>query len=296
VRGVLLGAWGSAESAALESIIKSTFPKIYGSNWLQNLRPLSLAQVSQILRAAMYYYSLGYSTQDYKAFFRNIQKSFPDILPLNVTKVLAFISGIDPARYPSDIALLKTGIASKAAMEQQKELSSEESKAAMAYEIQDKINRGAGAIASAGYDAAKTINAALPWYLKPTTLIPVALVGLGVFYFIQAKGAAKILRPLYKSNPIDKSEIKRSAANKTYEMFHDQKPKKIKSIKRIDTEELVELGNALELGYASKKWTGKKANYLHKIGKGVKVMCTPDRKTLVIHGGQMEIKDVGIIN
>lgn len=297
-----MGAWTSAQESALNAILNDSLPRIYtgssgyGVAWINQVKPLTKDQVKRIIKGAMYYYGLGYSPTDYKSFFRNLQKSLPDIQPLLVTKVLALISGITPDKYPADYALLKTGQVSSDLQAQQAQQRSEEKKAEIAFEIQDKINRGVGAVASAGLDAAKTISAALPWYLRPTTLLPVALLGLGAYAYIQTRGASKLLRPFYKSNPISKAEVKRAQAQKTFEMFHDKKPKKTKVLPRIDASELVELGDALEIGYRSSKWTGKRANYLHKFGKGVKLMCTPDRKTLVIHGGQMDVQDVGIVN
>lgn len=293
-QGTLLGAWTSAEESALNEILKTSFPKIYGSNWLEQMKPLTLADVRKIVKGAMYYYGLGYSINDYKSFFRSLQKALPEILPLNVTKVLAFISGIDAARFPADIALLKTGRASNVAKVQQAEIATKEKKEYIAQEIQDKIDRGVSAVASAGVDAVKTVSSALPWYLRPTTLIPVAAVAaLGYFWF-QKKGLSTILAAGrgYTKNPI----TKREAAKKTFEIFHDRKPRKTIALPEIDASELVHLGQALEIGYRSNKWTGKKTNYLHKFDKGVRMMCTPDRKTLVIHGGQMEIQDVGIVH
>jgi len=88
----------------------------------------------------------------------------------------------------------------------------------------------------------------------------------------------------------------REKAKEAYKVFTDFEPKKTKAIPYIDCEELAELGDALQIGYRSKKWTGRKENYLHDFSKGVKLMCTPDRKTLIITGGNMSVEDVGIVN
>lgn len=94
----------------------------------------------------------------------------------------------------------------------------------------------------------------------------------------------------YKANPVGDN------SRKKYKEFHARNPKRMTSIDMPDCSELVLLGNGLEIGYSSSKWTGKKENYLHKFGKGVKLYCTPDGKTLVIQGGRLDVKNVGIVN
>jgi hypothetical protein len=284
---------GNAVDDAIKDLLNESFVKIYGSNWIQHLSPLNISQIQKVLKGAMYYYGLGYDPKNYSAFFRNLQKSFPEIQPLAITKVLAFISGIDKEKFPGDYALLKTGKVDPFAMNAQKQISSTERKEAIAYEIKDKLDRGAKAIASSAIDAAGTINSALPWYLKPSLLLPVAGVAALAYFMLQKKAMGAILRPSYKSNPVPEG---RAQAKKLFEEFHERKPKKTKTIEAIDASELVQLGDALEIGYRSNKWTGKKENYLHSFGKGVKLMATADGKTLVISGGKMEVKNVGIIN
>lgn len=296
-RGAILAGWTSEQETALNKILTESFPKRYspGSmDWLKQLAPLTLEQVKKIVKAAMYYYSLGYpnSIEGIKLFKGPLQKSLPQFSPMLVTKVLSFVTGLDKETYPADYALLKTGQVNKGLQEQQAEMRKEEKKAAIAYEIQDKIDRGVSAVASAGVDAVKAVSSALPWYLRPTTLIPIAGVAALGYFWLQKKGIGTVLGTRYRSNPISKRE----AAKKTFEVFHDRKPKKTIAIPEIDASELVNLGQALEIGYRSNKWTGKKTNYLHTFDKGVRMMCTPDRKTLVIHGGQMEIQDVGIVH
>jgi len=300
MRGAILGSWTSAQESALNAILNDSLPRIYtgssgyGVEWIKQVAPLTKDQVKRIIRAAMYYFSLGYpnSREGYLQFKRPLQKSLSDIDPMQVAKVVMLITGITKDNYPADYALLKTGQVNKDLQAQQSNQQWEEKKADIAYEVKDKIDRGATAIFDAAGSAAKTINSALPWYLKPTTLIPVAAVGALAYFWLQKKGISTLLGRGYSRNPI----TKREAAKKTYEVFHDRKPKKTIALPEIDTSELVQLGQALEIGYRSNKWTGKKTNYLHKFDKGVRVMCTADRKTLIIHGGQMEIQDVGIVH
>jgi hypothetical protein len=281
---------------ALNKLVGESFPKIYGSNWLLNLKPLTFSQVKKVTKGAMYYYGLGYGITQYPKFYRNLQtgfaKSDPSIPKEAITKVLAFISGIDPAKYPGDIALLKTGKFDSSAQANQTDIANTQAKEDLAYEVQDKINRGVGAILDKAGDAGSFINKALPWYFRPTTLLPVALLGGLAYLWIQKKGLGALTRPLYKKNPID--PLERSA--KAYKMFHGRKPKRVLEMPHIDTSELVELGKGLEIGYKSDKWTGKNTNYLHKFGPGVRLMMTPDGKTLVLKGGKMKVKDVGITN
>ena len=284
---------GSSVDNAIEDLLNESFVKIYGSNWIKQLSPLNFSQIQKVLKGAMYYYGLGYDPKNYSAFFRNLQKSFPEIQPLAITKVLSFISGIDRQKFPRDFALQKTGKVDPTAMAAQKDISSAERKEEIAYEIKDKIDRGTKAIASSAMDAASTINSALPWYLKPSLLLPVAGVAAVAYFMLQKKAMSSILRPSYKSNPVPEGRVK---AQKLFKTFHERKATKTKSIDEIDASELVQLGDALEIGYRSNKWTGKKENYLLTFGKGVKLMSTADGKTLVISGGKMEVKNVGIIN
>jgi len=304
-RGVLLGAaWTSEDEAALNTIFDSTFPKVFGPNWPLQLLPLTRAQVREIVKAAMYYYGLGYALTDWKrdaaagGFRNSIQKSLPKYKPLEITKVLSFISRINKEEFPGDYALLSRGHAVKDASKQQQEQQAAERRAEIAYEIQDKIKRGTGAIASTAVEVGSLVNAALPWYFRPTTLLAVAAVG-GLGYLLLQKKAAGVVRKAisYRQNPVelDPGE-KQQAARRKYKEFHGRNPKKTISLPGIDTEHLTHLGYVKELGYSSDKWTGKKENYLHDFGRGVRLMCTPDGKTLVITGGKMRVEDVGIVN
>jgi len=149
------------------------------------------------------------------------------------------------------------------------------------------------------HEAADTVKDVLknqiPLYVK--VLIPLVLAGIGLAYW----GKLKMFFPKseknfsYRSNPVVRTKKEISAA-KMFEKFSDLPAKKRRKLPFIDCRELAELGNALELGYSSKKWTGKRANYLHQFGKNVKFYSTPDGKTLVLTGGKMVVTSKGIEN
>ncbi len=293
-----LGALDPKTGYYISNILVKTFPAIYSpgsQDWLKQFSPLKIADIVEIVKAAMYYYGLGYPIKPVNgafAFRKSLQQSLPKFNPLLITKVLSFLAGIDPAKYPLDVYFLKTGKIDSSAAKLQAENLNTEAIENLKYEATDKAQRGAAAIVTAAQDTGKFLENTLPWYLKPKVIIPMGLGAVALMYLAQAKGLFDTFT--WKKNPIEPS--KRERAKKAYKVFHNAEPKKVKSIPHIDCEELAELGDALQIGYRSKKWTGKKENYLHEFGKGVKVMCTPDRKTIVIHGGNMSIEDVGIVN
>ncbi len=293
---ILLG-WSSDDEDALNSIIDDSFSRIYQSNWLDMLQPLTKDQVKAIVKAAMYYYALGYALTDVKAIYKQIQGSLPQIQPpINITRVLEFISGIDPETYPGDVALLKSGHFDAVTASAQKIIATQKKISDLSYEVTDKLKRGGSSMIQSAVDAEKAISDALPWYLKPKVILPVVIGGIGIFYLMQAKGALKMLPKFgYKKNPVSKTE-KRENARRLYKTWNARNPKKTTAIDEIDASELVLLGDGLELCYRSNKWTGKKENYQHEFGKGVKLMATPDGKTLILHGGKMSVEDVGIVN
>ena len=149
-------------------------------------------------------------------------------------------------------------------------------------------------VTSAIKTGAGELDKALPWYLKPKVLLPAAAVAALLVY----GGPLLSLLPKprkatkYTPNPL---KGKAAAAAELYQKFHDKKPAKRVSIPAIDTSELVQLGKGLEIGYRSKKWTGKNENYLHKFGPGVKLLATADGKNLVVTGGSLDITPAGIV-
>jgi len=172
------------------------------------------------------------------------------------------------------------------------------------------VAKKVGVVARSAKEVIQAADASLPWYMQPKTLLIVAAVG-GVAYLAlttglarKAAGAAvgmanrKINGQEYNKNPITKSRKEKAieAANRAYEIFHDKKPAAAYLLPPIDFENVAELGSALEIGYESDKWGGKKKPYLHKFGRGVKLYATADRKALIIHGGKMTVESEGITN
>ncbi len=291
-----LGAFDPKTGYYISKILLETFPKIYSNGtqeWQKQFAPLKLADIVEIVKSAMYYYGLGYSIKDF-SFRKALQQSLPKYDPKLVTQVLQFLSGIDAGRFPQDVYFLKTGKIDATAAKAQSSAASDEAIAAFKYELADKAQRGAAAVVEAAQGTGKYLENTLPWYLKPKVIIPLGLGAVALMYLAQAKGIFDTFS--WKKNPVEPKESKRAQARKAYKVFNDFEPKRTKAIPLIDCEELAELGDALQIGYRSKKWTGRKENYLHEFGKGVKLMCTPDRKTLVITGGKMTIEDVGIVN
>lgn len=269
---------GAAPSDYWKVILNWIFPQIYQSNWAQSVK-LSFDQIGQVIKAAIYFYSLGYAFKDWPSFRAALQKSLPSLPPLEVSKVLSLLSGIDFDKYPIAAEYLRSG-KTTAATALKTDLNRLEDKSKyIVEEAADKIKRGAAAIA-------ETANQNLPFYLKPQILIPAAAAAFLYYKFWRKK------RRVYQSNPVKG----RRAAVEKYTEFHDRQPDKFYSIPAIDTDNLVELGNALEIGYKSKKWTGKNEDYLHEFGRGVKLYATPDGKNLIIRGGKLKLTKHGIEN
>ena len=140
--------------------------------------------------------------------------------------------------------------------------------------------------------AEKALNIG-PWYMKPKLIIPLLLVGVGFYYWDKIKVLLPKKKAIqYAQNPVSKAE----QAAELFEKFTEFPATKRKKIPAIDCSELADLGQALELGYKSNKWTGKQQAYLHEFGKSVRMYATPDGKTLVLTGGKMKITPRGIEN
>jgi hypothetical protein len=284
---------GSYESDTLDAL-----KEIYGSNVLINIG-LPAKQVEQIIGKAAYYYrtkAIGRKREsiptlaEWIARDMKFQKGTPAYS--SVTKVLFFLEGIGPDRpvlntylSPREITIATRAESLKVAAESVGKKLAEGAQDTL-IESLDVVTKGIGKAAGAA-------NENLPWYLKPKVLLPVAGIAALIIYggpLLSMLPKPKA-RPEYRPNPISKKE----AARAKYVEFHGMPPKKRKTIPSIDTTELVELGKALEIGYRSKKWTGKPANYLHEFGKGVSVYTTPDGKALIISGGALDVKDRGIM-
>lgn len=155
--------------------------------------------------------------------------------------------------------------------------------------VQDTAREYVATVATGIRSGLDTASAILPWYANPKILIPVGLAAAAWVYLRPLLPAPR--RPKYQKNPIEKKE----KAAKKYEEFHAMPPTKRRAINEIDTSELVDLGRALEIGYKSKKWTGKNENYLHKFGPRIRVYATADGDALVLAGGDLDVQSRGIV-
>jgi len=295
--GILDTVLGTKENRAFEALLSIAMPDTYGANWMQQISPITYAEALKIAKSLPYYYKRGYAFRDWKSFSPAIKKAFPKIPGIKISVYLNMLTGISSQRYPAYIELLKTGVWKYEAVSEQVIAMKTKELETAAEEITDKLRRGVGAIAESSKTIVDAASDVLPWYLKPKVLLPIG-IGAAVLFLLGYSGAGKmIFRPKekkldYLPNPISKSD----AAIEKFKEFHDRAPKRTKRIPRIDTEHLTQLGDALEIGYRSKKWTGKNENYLHRFGKGVSLMCTPDGKNLIISGGKLGVSDRGIIN
>lgn len=288
---------GDKTENAYKAFLDIAMPESYGETWIDSLKPLTRKNLISILKTLPYYFKRGYAFQDWKGYAPGVKKAFPSLPAVRVSAFLAMVAGINAAKYPAYVNLIKTGQWSREAVEQQTSARRSEMVENASYEVADKIKRGVGAVASTGAEIIESASDALPWYAKPKIIIPVLGIA-GVLFLLGYSGLGKRLfrsrksEPEYLQNPVSK----RAKVLEKYEEFHGFKARRARSIKRIDTDNLAELGSALEIGYRSGKWDGKKRNYLHKFGKGVKLMSTPDGKALIITGGKLGVNDRGIIN
>jgi len=143
-------------------------------DWLKGLPGLKLADVIEIIKAAMYYYGLGYSIKPVNgqfAFRKSLQQSLPKYDPMLITKVLFLISGIDASKYPLDVYFLKTGKIDENAAKAQSSNLNNEAIENLKFEASDKAQRGAAAIVEATQKTGAYLENTLPWYLKPKVII-----------------------------------------------------------------------------------------------------------------------------
>lgn len=278
---------------ALSRILKSTFPRLYGANWINQLAPLTENAIRDIIETAVNFFRAGVNPKNWPQIKSAVAAQLPEYPSILISKVLSFISGIGP-EIPGDYAYLTTGSYSLSDQIKQSLGLIKSATQSAAYEAQDKVKRGGAAVVQSAISAQNS----LPWYMRPRTLLILGGLGVGMFYIAQAQGilGAIIPRRSYRSNPVKRTAKERLKAEKLYKEFHARKPRARRSIPAIDTGELVRLGTALELGYESDKWTGKKEDYLHEFGKGVNLYATADGKTLILNGGSMCVKDTGINN
>jgi len=278
----------SIKESQADKKILDAFDKIY-PNWLQSIGS-SRETALEIVRAAVALYKAGMSRDrsNVKNVRDAIKAKLSKVDSLQITKTLLFLEGITKSNFPVLFDYMtpagRTVESYKSAAAQSIQQTAQDIKTS----AQDTIK-----------EAAATITDVLPWYAKPKVLALAAAAAAALWYITSAKNVFDMIRPGYKKNPVPVNsikELKRAAARKMYKVFNDKEPKKTLSIPHVDADELAHLGSALEIGYKSKKWTGKPENYLHKFGKGVKLYATPDGKYLVIGGGKMDIQENGINN
>lgn len=85
-----------------------------------------------------------------------------------------------------------------------------------------------------------------------------------------------------------------SKAVKNFSRFHGRKPEKFSGVTFTMPRSLTLLGECAAIEYTSTKklqGTFKKRLYRHKTGPGVKIYLHPNRKWLLISGGQFRVTD-----
>ena len=289
---ILTDIFSSREDAAYDTMLSVALPAVYGSNWLSQLYPLTRSNVLALAKNLSYYHLRGYAYGDWRSIKAAVQKAFPSLDPVRVSAALAMLEGLPADRYPAYIQLIRTGKWMKDEAKAQGGQTRTETLTSVADSVKDKVAQGTREIAKTFADTASYALQDLPWFLQPKFLLIGGAVVGGLFLLGYSGVGKALIRPKYKTNPVPRSEL----AARKYREFHGFNPGKTVRIPEIDTSHLTELGKALEIGYRSGKWTGKPENYLHQFGKGVRLMATPDGKALVISGGQLDVKDVGIVN
>ena len=279
---VAAGIYLAIKESQADQKILNAFDSMY-TNWLQSVG-IARDKALEIVRAAVALYKAGMSRDrsNLRTVRDAIKTKLPGVDSLAVTKILMYLEGITKSNNPVLAAYMTP-----------EGRTIQSYKTAAAQELQDRAESIKAGAVDTIKEAAQSVTESLPWYAKPKILAGAAAVGILLWYFNSAKGLVNFIRPKYQSNPV---KSKREAARKMYKVFNDAEPRKTLQIPHVDADELAHLGTALEIGYKSKKWTGKNANYLHQFGKGVKLYATPDGKYLVIGGGQMSVKENGINN
>lgn len=273
---------------SVRRISNQTLPRLWGSDWIKQIKPISMSIAQDILRELSGKFSQGLTRETVINIKSHIQAKFPTVDKYSITKFLMLLTGIKKDRFPGDYDYLTGGSSNPLSTVKQATGLVSESVGYAVQEGADKLARGKAAIV----EAAKEASDKLPFYAQAKFIVPILLSIVALAYFKELKTFIPKRRS-YKKNPVSRKRLK---AQSLYEDFHDFKPTKRISIPHIDTDELVQLGSCLDIGYRSNKWTGKAENYLHEFGKGVKLYATPDRKSLVLHGGRMNVQNRGIIN
>ena len=95
--------------------------------------------------------------------------------------------------------------------------------------------------------------------------------------------------------------LKNAKANKAYEVFHGQRPKKVLTGKFHVPTHLILLGTAIEIVYRCDKFNGggdgKIAEYIHKFSKGTRLYMDERKgKVIYVTGHKLKVTSAGIEN
>lgn len=259
----------------LQAYYASTYPN-YPQNY--GLSNFDLARIFGKYRYYVREKKIGY--RDYKGIYQKIASDLGVTDPAKRRSILVALQEIDLIDDPNLVEYFKGGNVGS-----------------------EKVAEKVGIVARSAAQVITAAEQAIPWYMKPQTILVVAGIGAVVYILVTTGAARKIAgrigsRNDYQKNPIRLSKADRAAAaaDRVYQIFHDAKPTKSKRIKNLNLDAFAELGNALEIGYQSDKWTGEKQNYMHEFGKGVKLFSSADGKALIVTGGKMSVESVGIVN
>ena len=295
VQGPEMGVILSSYEEDIFSALETKFPGFAAS--LGMTKPRALVAIGK----AAFYYRNGYSrSRDKAKSLRDaISKDMKatDAEKLGVLRLLVFMEEIKKPEFPLLATYLSPEKIGVSAFTEAATATVKETAAKVADRVKDAARETVRDAAGLVKSSIETVSSALPWYFSPKLLIPMAAGVLLLIYgrplLSMIKGPAAAARK-YISNPLPASGRRKAAAEK-YEEFNGFKSARRVAIPEIDTSELVELGKPLEIGYRSKKWTGKAADYLHEFeGKGLKLLCTPDGKTLLLTGPGLRVTNRGI--
>jgi len=296
VQGPELGIILSSFEEDIFSALEKKFPGFAAS--LDMTKPRALVAIGK----AAFYYRAGYSRARDKA------KALRDTIAkdmkatekerVGILRLLVHLEEIKKPEFPLLATYLSTEKIGLSSFTDAASASVKQTAAAVSARVKDAAQETLKDAAGLVKSSIETVSSALPWYLSPKLLIPILAGVLLMIYgrplFALLKGPATAARK-YISNPLPADPRKRKAAADKYEEFNGFKAGRRVSIPEIDTSELVELGRPLEIGYRSKKWTGTAADYLHEFdGKGLKLLCTPDGKTLLLTGPGLRVTNRGI--
>lgn len=299
VQGPELGVILSSYEEDIFSALEKKFPGFAAS--LDMTKARALVAIGK----AAFYYRNGYSRARDKA--KGLREAISKDMKatekerLGILRLLVFMEEIKKPEFPLLATYLSPEKVGISAMTEAATATVKQTAAKVAARVKDAAQETVKDAAGLVKSSIETVSSALPWYLSPKLLIPMAAGVLLLIYgrplLSMIKGPAAAARK-YISNPLPAPAAgrrRKAAAAEKYEEFNGFKAGRRVSIPEIDTSELVELGKPLEIGYRSKKWTGKAADYLHEFeGKGLRLLCTPDGKTLLLTGPGLRVTNRGI--